>query len=362
MEFFDPKEEVMDIQITPYGKYLLSHGLFKPIYYSFHDHDIIYDDGYVATERETQNNAQLRITGSTPRMKAFHVYSGLETEIKRINRLVRYGEATDEANSGAGVLAKVDKEKLGSQNIQPTPDKLFAFSSFLGTGGSRNNYSPAWSITFLSGELSSSAPYLSSSLNKHEIKHIPQLTSSLIYETLEISDEDFAHIDDISLEEAAELDIAPSLDSTGYTILEDGTPIYTRENSLVIEILEENVDLSNENFDIEVFRVEIDDKTKQEIITPLSFVNKPSNIVNGILLDDDQIKRLKMSMDESYVEYYFDLNVDCEIDFTKVDKDANARRGIYLNGLPCLPSTVSIPDQGKDVYGDITDDQVEDCD
>ena len=42
-EFFDKKEDVMDIQLTQYGKHLLSKGEFSPTYYAFYDQDIIYD-------------------------------------------------------------------------------------------------------------------------------------------------------------------------------------------------------------------------------------------------------------------------------------------------------------------------------
>ena len=35
MTFFDPKEEVMDIELTQHGKRLLSKGLLRPTYYLF---------------------------------------------------------------------------------------------------------------------------------------------------------------------------------------------------------------------------------------------------------------------------------------------------------------------------------------
>ena len=41
--FLNKKEQVLDIQLTSHGKYLLSAGKFKPIYYCFLDDNIIYD-------------------------------------------------------------------------------------------------------------------------------------------------------------------------------------------------------------------------------------------------------------------------------------------------------------------------------
>ena len=41
MSFFNKKEDVIEIQLTQHGKYLLSKGRFKPAYYAFYDDDII---------------------------------------------------------------------------------------------------------------------------------------------------------------------------------------------------------------------------------------------------------------------------------------------------------------------------------
>ena len=46
MTFFNKKEEVIDIQLTQYGKYLLSIGKLEPVYYAFFDDNILYDSNY----------------------------------------------------------------------------------------------------------------------------------------------------------------------------------------------------------------------------------------------------------------------------------------------------------------------------
>ena len=38
--FFDKKEEVINIELTQYGKHLLSKGKFRPEYYAFYDQRI----------------------------------------------------------------------------------------------------------------------------------------------------------------------------------------------------------------------------------------------------------------------------------------------------------------------------------
>ena len=35
MSFFDDKQEVLKIELTPYGKNLLANGKLKPVFYSF---------------------------------------------------------------------------------------------------------------------------------------------------------------------------------------------------------------------------------------------------------------------------------------------------------------------------------------
>ena len=43
MTFFNKKTDVIDIELTPYGRYLLSIGKLKPVFYEFADDDVLYD-------------------------------------------------------------------------------------------------------------------------------------------------------------------------------------------------------------------------------------------------------------------------------------------------------------------------------
>ena len=64
MEFFNKKEEVLELTLTQKGKELFSQGKFIPTYYSFHDTDIIYDN----SNNEEQNSIVPRIK-ETPTLK-----------------------------------------------------------------------------------------------------------------------------------------------------------------------------------------------------------------------------------------------------------------------------------------------------
>ena len=37
MEFFNKKQDVIELKLTQFGRNLLSRGIFKPVYYSFFD-------------------------------------------------------------------------------------------------------------------------------------------------------------------------------------------------------------------------------------------------------------------------------------------------------------------------------------
>ena len=66
MAFFNKKQEVLDIQLTPYGEDLLSRGKFKPVYYAFFDDDVLYDASGSAGIIEDQNDVEPRIQENTP--------------------------------------------------------------------------------------------------------------------------------------------------------------------------------------------------------------------------------------------------------------------------------------------------------
>ncbi len=60
MSFLDDKQEIIKLELTTYGRYLLSKGKLKPVYYAFFDDDILYDAEYGGIS-ESQNSIQVRI-------------------------------------------------------------------------------------------------------------------------------------------------------------------------------------------------------------------------------------------------------------------------------------------------------------
>ena len=58
MTFFDSKEEVLDVQLTRYGRHMLSKGMMRPTFYAFFDDNVTYDSRYGAIWRHQRTNLQ----------------------------------------------------------------------------------------------------------------------------------------------------------------------------------------------------------------------------------------------------------------------------------------------------------------
>lgn len=65
MEFFNKKEEVLEIVLTDKGRELFASGRFKPTYYSFHDTDVIYDSNL-----DSEQNSSVERIKDTPTLKS----------------------------------------------------------------------------------------------------------------------------------------------------------------------------------------------------------------------------------------------------------------------------------------------------
>ena len=78
MTFFNKKTEVMQIEMTPYGRYLYSIGKFKPHSYEFVDDDVVYK---VSGSTEAQELAHQRIVNETPKLKINRTFQNLVSKI-----------------------------------------------------------------------------------------------------------------------------------------------------------------------------------------------------------------------------------------------------------------------------------------
>ena len=114
MEFFNKKEEVIEIIMTHKGRQLFSSGKFNPTYYSFHDADITYEDN----TNEEQNSIVPRIK-ETPTLKSI---SGISQ----------------------------DKIFFSPQKKFYSKDLEFNLKNEIGSKTYGDQYSPSWNLEFLS--------------------------------------------------------------------------------------------------------------------------------------------------------------------------------------------------------------------
>lgn len=297
MNFFDRKEEVIEIQLTQYGKHLLSKGKFKPCYYEFFDDDVLYDITY-SGETEEQNTSETRIK-ETPRLKTQYVFSDRGLEHKKILEEVR-SKNQNVTDVPAPVL----------------PEKTYFLSAPLGNSSLNSDYSPAWNIQLESGEFSGSISFLSSSYVS--FTKIPQANFKEIVFTTSLKNRVPIGKEEGAATSRGELEGDISRLSLSSAEFEDGTYIDVEGSGILLTIEEENTPYEKENFEIEVYKVKNVSGSKQELV-PLSFAKKAKKIVNNILLDDEEVEKFASDeINNTFVEYYFDFFVDDEIEEKEV--------------------------------------------
>jgi len=319
MTFFDKKEEVLDIQLTPFGKQMLSIGKFKPVYYAFYDNNILYDGAHAGIE-EVQNDIEERIQDNTPQNKTQHSFSSREHDFSK------YLHARDDLS-----LPEIDRIR-----IQATPEKEFSLVRPMGTSDLDSTQAPNWKITLLEGEIEKASHFLTSSFQDLPI---PQLDINFTY-TTKVVDNSTTPSSFIDPNSTAPDDLTNYIFSDGSRIDIDIKDGYS---NLLFMVEEGGTPFQKENFDVEVYYVEPSDGS----YTPLSFTQKMSNIINGLFVPESQ--RSDTNIDETYVEFFFDLNTDTHINKRDLCEGIQnvKSQGLYIDSeLDCIdtantPTTLS---------------------
>lgn len=289
MAFFDKKSEVISVELTSYGKYLLSKGKFKPSYYEFLDNDIIYDSGYAGIEEE-RNNISNRIKNETPSLKPQYIFTGVETKLKQLLKL------KNELQNQRKTAVK-EEELIENSQVH---EKLYVNSVPLGNSNLDDKY-PALNFYLYNAEINSSKSYKK---NNSHIIMVPELIIKNINYSSSINMADSADLLRLKNIEENQFSLDNQLSpqqglinpSSGVKIFSDNTYISVEEKSVLLQIFEENVMDNSDNFEIEFFTYETGSKS-EEIIKQLYFDKSEESMVN----------------DPTKVEYYFDLTVDGNI-------------------------------------------------
>ncbi len=231
MSFINKKERVIQIELTQFGKKLLSKGNFKPQFYQFFDDDIIYDNEYGGTE-DAINGAQDRIKDAI-RLEPQHLRSGIET---------KFDQETKEIEMG---VKDIFQELRQSQNSNEER-KLLAFP--LGTMNLATQEVPMFKLRSYDTPIKNEEiAYLTQS---GEHAKIPQIdltpTYSLNIDTTQQTG------DEGQLYDSETFSVDFSQDKIEFL---DGSFLETSPENVTISLEESNVKYTKENFEIEIYEV-----------------------------------------------------------------------------------------------------------
>ncbi len=231
MSFINKKERVIQIELTQFGKKLLSKGNFKPQFYQFFDDDIIYDNEYGGTE-DAINGAQDRIKDAI-RLEPQHLRSGIET---------KFDQETKEIEMG---VKDIFQELRQSQNSNEER-KLLAFP--LGTMNLATQEVPMFKLRSYDTPIKNEEIVYLTQSGEHA--KIPQIdltpTYSLNIDTTQQTG------DDGQLYDSETFSVDFSQDKIEFL---DGSFLETSPENVTISLEESNVKYTKENFEIEIYEV-----------------------------------------------------------------------------------------------------------
>ena len=258
MQFFNTKEDVIDIQLTQYGKYLLSEGAFKPVFYAFYDDDILYNREQ-AGPTEKQNEAQTRIL-STPRLKTqYSVVSIAET----------YDQTTDFLKK----LNDPNEGKLGLTQDPHLSQKIL--SSPLLNCSVNSDKAPYYKVFSMEAEIESATDTV---VEKGVVQEIPQIEITSNYEVVR----DASRVEPIPYviqDEESFIDL-----SGDEVIFLDKSRIYLKKEDIVLDIKEEEASEFFSLFDIELYEVVTDPEGEKLVRLE---TNEDVNKYFEIIIDGD---------------------------------------------------------------------------
>ena len=323
-KFLDKKEQVLDIQLTPYGKHLLGNGRLKPVYYGFYDDNVLYDGEYAGID-SSQNDIIKRIKEETQYLEGFVRFSDASNEVNTSTAGGAEVTATDENGTEHTLRAETPYYEIDLTASLNEPTKTFLKyeigDAYLdGTAQA----APAWKAVALNGTIENVRQ--KDTINDIDV---PQINMVLKYD-LKIKEKDHA------LEESFYTNIRDYIAQTdGFS----DNKVITLENDHAMMYFEEiNTVLLTENYDIEVYLVNtgsipkthVDGTATDEFVKKM-FVNQKGSLQNGyyvpeysdnrdlgVVWTEPPDERPYFTNTTTYntdsVKYYFDILTDSEMD------------------------------------------------
>lgn len=299
MAFFNSKEEVIDIELTPHGKHLLSKGVFRPAYYEFYDDDIVYDYEYAGvTEKQSEINSRIK---EQSRTKVQYSFTDAEQKVKKYLKQIRERGLDLEVLEGSN-RNLLSRNLITQDSLAEVKTTLYTNFLPLANSSKIQNLYPQIKARFILGEISSSA----TSVN---LTGLPNNLHSLTLKSPEYK----------LYQEKNLLQGSPS-----NLKFKDNTYINVETEEIFLEISELNTDNLNENFELSLFAIEeVEDQNGEtiEIEVSLNFVDEQEElkIVNNLLIENPDFQEYnKMLFSDQFnkpefVKYFLEINADKEI-------------------------------------------------
>ena len=323
-KFLDKKEQVIDFQLTPYGKHRLSVGQLKPTYYAFFDTGVTYDSEYAGFS-EVQTKIHERIKTETQFIEGILLFEEAENTVPESEWVGEYGvptgiSPTGEVMADPGMLFvhpstkekalkySTIKEAFTSEEFTsmgysyihdstslfdldivpkkfvPKPNVL-SFESAIGDAsfeGKNTQHAPAWKLLTCQGEITNVETKDTTKYNftsagfDNEVAefNIPQVDVKANY-TLEISKPSEFLTEEMPSDFISET--SPFL---------DGSTIKLIKNDVMVYAEEVNTQLLTENFDIEVFEMIEDAGIVTKASATLDVGTSPIAVGDTITIND----------------------------------------------------------------------------
>lgn len=273
MSFHNPKEEVIEIHLTQFGRNCLARGVFKPVYYQFFDDGILYNSQN-ANFTEEQNSTENRILENTPKLKSQYINNSIQRQ---------YFLEDERIASGSSPRFKKLK-----RNFNPDHQDSLLFYPLGEQEVSVSKYAKYSAISLGSAFATGSVQYITgSNLNKR----VPQISTTPEYKIELNKKMNYNNSMQSTSEEFKDL-------MSNIILFNDNSSIHVMNDDFILDLQELNTSYGLENFELEVFEIlENDEGQNLKRINKLEEINKFFKIKtdDDVDVQSQNIKNIKQT-------------------------------------------------------------------
>tara|TARA_A100001391_G_scaffold200083_1_gene184054 strand:+ start:595 stop:1605 length:1011 start_codon:yes stop_codon:yes gene_type:complete len=335
MAFFNKKEDVLHIELTPLGRHLLSLGKLKPYSYKFFDDDIMYDENSGGIS-ETQNQTHNRIIKDTPKLKHNGNINGTETD--RNSVLIK--------GTFDGLFVGPEHRPLRRYYNKQVNEK---YTKNIGTAKMDSDLAPNLKVDLFNGTIKNSKKFLETDINP---KHIPQINIDVEYRVSVVPED-----------EAEEMPLITEYKKKYRSEAVDNKVLVTIPEIPLLRIVSEGDYDNKENFDIEAYKITINGDNEE--YDQLKFIPQAQKIVHDILVDEpEQFTQNEDNVEDDYCEYFFAIVNDKDIpeeDYCETLGSLEVKN-IYLDEVIRCPDKEIKNVSYNPYFSKVTEEDIEECD